>query len=105
MIKAKKYRKVKIEKKSKSFVLAWIFVILFFFGTILTTIQTVTMGATLAGLEEENAKLVEENEKINEKLFQSTSLTKISKEAEDLGYIKPSSIIYINSEVPVAKLP
>jgi hypothetical protein len=101
---AKKYKR-KNNKQSKRAILVWIFVILFFFGTVFTTIQTVTMGATLASLEEESEKIIEENEKLTQNLYQSTSLTKINNKAEELGYSKPANIFYINSEVPVAKLP
>lgn len=69
------------------------------------SIEASVKGSQLAQLEEEYAQLTKQNEDINQQLISRSSLTALYKSAEDMGYIKPSSIVYIKPPEALAKLP
>ncbi len=69
------------------------------------TIQTSAYGATLAALERQALDLTEENELLQSQIVQSSSLSSINEMTEDLGFIKPTKVLYITDEETVAKVP
>lgn len=69
------------------------------------TIETVTSGAHLAQLEQEEAVFAKQNRELSDQLVKASSLTTLGEEAEVLGFKKPSQVIYITEKEAVAKLP
>lgn len=61
-------------------------------------------GSELVKLEEEARRLDRENSKLKQEVAQSSSLSKVAEIAEELGFTKPSSFVYINLSEPVALL-
>lgn len=74
-------------------------------SSIFMTIKVATSGAKLTMLEKEEKSLIKENETYKRQLVNSSSLSKLENASEDLGYVKPDNIIYIQKDEPVAKLP
>jgi len=79
--------------------------IVFAILTVFMTIQTITSSAKLAFLENEELKLIKENEELNNNLIENSSLSALAKSSESLGFIKPSRLIYSEQSQEVAKLP
>ena len=77
-----------------------LFVLVVFFS-----IQTSSLGATLVKLEERQNELVKLNRSLSDKLVKTNSLTSADQRAEELGFTKPHTIVYLNKVEPVAKLP
>lgn len=99
------FRKINMKKNKKiQFVLLPILA-LFVVAIVFFTIEMSTLGAQLVELENEEAKLIKERQKISVQLIDASSLSEIGEKAEDLGFKKPSSIIYISEKEAVAKLP
>jgi len=73
--------------------------------TVFMTIQSISVSAKLAYLENEEAKLVKENEELNNLLIENSSLSSLAKSAESMGFIKPTSLVYTQKGQEVAKLP
>jgi len=69
------------------------------------TLQTVASGAKLASLEKEESELTKQNKEYTLELVEASSLMKIGQKAEDLGFAKPQSTVYLSREDTVAKLP
>ena len=74
----------------------------FIIATVLLTIQTATSGAKIANLETKQEELAKENRELNDRLVRMSSLTKISEEADELGFVKPSDILYLTPAEDVA---
>ncbi|GEM_PF-2662003 len=73
--------------------------------TVFLAIESAGNGSKLYYLEKERTRLEEENRQLKTELIAKTSLTKIEEIALSLGMKKSEDIIYIDSEVPIAKLP
>lgn len=108
----RKKRRIKIIKNKKTDILGLrvpfiMLPILVFLGlvTVFLTIESVTLGAKLAILEEETRKLARENELLEGELVKASSLSNLGEKAEDMGFQKPGLVLYISKEEAVAKLP
>jgi cell division protein FtsB len=94
-------KKVTTKKKKITKLILPLFVA-FIIATVLLTIQTATSGARIANLETKEEELAKENRELNDRLIRMSSLTKISEEADELGFVKPSDIIYLTPAEDVA---
>ena len=72
---------------------------------IVLALQTITSGAQLASLEQEEEKLVSKNKNLTYQLVNAYSLFQLREKAEGLGYMKPGSTLYLSNEDVFAKLP
>lgn len=73
--------------------------------TVYLTIEVATSGAKLAELERRAAELAAENQKISGEIVRSSSLKDLGEKAEEMGFSKPSGVVYISEKEAVAKLP
>lgn len=83
------------------YVSIFIFVVL----TIFLTIQTSLTGSKLARLEKEEEAYKRQKQEYISDFAKKSSVTAISLEAENMGYIKPSNIVYLTDNTAIAKLP
>lgn len=102
-------RKIKINNnnKNRSFgkSLLWIFLSLLVVANVFLSIDSATSGAEISYLEEQERRLADENNYNSEQLFKSVSLKQVEQQAVGLGFDKPASVVYLNGEESVAKLP
>ncbi len=94
-------KKVIIKKKKITKLIIPLFVA-FIIATVLLTIQTATSGARIANLENKQEEYAKENRELNDRLIRMSSLTKISEEADEMGFVKPSDILYLTTAEDVA---
>jgi cell division protein FtsL len=73
--------------------------------TVYVTIEAATSGAKLAELERRAAELSEENQRLSGEIVRSSSLRDLGEKAEEMGFSKPSEVVYISEKEAVAKLP
>ncbi len=78
---------------------------IFVIATVFFAIEASTLGAHLAKLENEEAILIQEKQEYSNQLINSSSLSGMGEKAEQLGFKKPSNVIYISEKEAVAKLP
>ncbi|MBU0572154.1 hypothetical protein KKH23_00510 [Patescibacteria group bacterium] len=78
---------------------------MFIVATVFFAIEASTLGAHLAELENEEIALNKEKQEYSNQLINSSSLSGMGEKAEQLGFIKPSDVIYISEKEAVAKLP
>ncbi len=78
---------------------------LFVIATVFFAIEASTLGAHLAKLENEERILNKEKQEYSNQLINSSSLSGMGEKAEQLGFKKPSNVIYISEKEAVAKLP
>lgn len=69
------------------------------------SVRASTVGAVLSSLENEKEELLKINSQLEAQVNSSSSLTKYSSEAEDMGFLKPSEVFYLSSDNEVARLP
>jgi hypothetical protein len=81
--------------------------ILVVFGlfTVYLTIEAATSGARLAELERQAVEIANENQRISGEIVRSSSLKDMGEKAEDMGFVKPTEVVYISEKDAVAKLP
>jgi cell division protein FtsL len=100
-------KRIKIKEKKisgrKRYILG-ILIFVFISFSVFVTIQGVTTGNELSELETKARKLSEENKKLSKKLIEPSSLHNKASLAEDLGFEKPSEIVYLDGDVSVASL-
>lgn len=78
---------------------------IFVITTVFFAIEASTLGAHLAKLENEEVMLIKVKQEYSNQLINSSSLSGIGEKAEQLGFKKPSDVIYISEKEAVAKLP
>jgi len=100
-----KTRKKNIKKmfSNKKGYLYWFLLGLFISLTILFTVQTAASGAQIAEIERTKNSLIIENKLLESEVIGLSSLKKIEDNAEELGFIKPLKILYVNDGQDVAK--
>ena len=79
--------------------------VIFVIATVFFAIEASTLGARLAELENQEIILNKEKQEYSNQLINSSSLSGMGEKAEQLGFKKPSDVIYISEKEAVAKLP
>lgn len=74
-------------------------------GFIYLTVETATSGAVLSDLEHKEAVLTEENRTLSDAITKASSLNSLEVKTGELGFSRPSNILYITGKEEVAKLP
>jgi len=97
----KKKADFKITSRLLATVTLGVFIMLYLF----MTLQMVSSGTKLASLEKKEGELTKRNKELTLQLVEASSLTKLNQKAEDLGFVKPNSTVYLTQEDTVAKLP
>lgn len=105
-----KKKRTAMDKKTKILgikVPLYLLPILIIFGlfTVYLTIEVATSGARLAELERQAAELAGENQRLSGEIVRSSSLKDLGAKAEEMGFVKPSEVVYISADEVVAKLP
>jgi hypothetical protein len=100
MIKKKKNNLNKISKT-----VLWAILLICAAITVFFAVEQATRGSEIALLEKEKIVLDNQKRELTDKLVQSSSLNGAEKKAEELGFAKPSNLIYISEKEAVAKLP
>jgi hypothetical protein len=94
-------KNIKSTKKILAWTLGCIVLALFVF----LTIETATSGATLANLEKKETAFAQENADLQDAIVRASSLNGFEKRSLELGFVKPTKILYITTTEEVAKLP
>ena len=100
-----KLSKNKYKILAKKSALIWFITGLMVVGNVYVAIQASTSGARISQLEGEKEKTAQESQRLSSELIELNSLKGLEKNAEDLGFSKPATIIYITSDATVAKIP
>ena len=90
----------KVSKKLYFYVSVVAFVV---FVTVVLAVQSATVGSELAYFEKQEKELVSKNAVLTDKLLRSQSLESFSTKAEELGFEKPTSIVYISGDTEIAQ--
>ena len=91
-------KKIKTEKKSFAKYLIIGGMIISFIAGAFLTVETVSFGAELTKLEEDERVLISQNRDLAERLVRLSSATTLEAKASELGYRAPEKIVYVASE-------
>jgi len=94
-----------MKKKTFKPTIFWILGITLMASFVYLTVETATSGAVLAKTESREAALVQENSDLKDTVVRASSLNGVEKKSVEMGFVKPSKILYINGSEEVAKLP
>lgn len=73
--------------------------------SIFLTIEVATSGVEVANLEKNEASLNEQQRLLEESLVKNLSNSALQSKSEDLGFVKPTNLVYVSEALPVAQLP
>lgn len=74
-------------------------------SSVFLTVETATSGAEVAKLDKTVIEMGNQKRILEENLIKGISMTQLQEKSLELGFVKPSNLIYISSVSPVAKLP
>jgi hypothetical protein len=74
-------------------------------SSVFLTVETATSGAEVARLDKTTVEMSNQKRILEENLIKGISMTQLQEKSLELGFVKPSNLIYISSISPVAKLP
>lgn len=74
---------------------------LFAVTSVFYTIETVTESAEVAALEKTNNNLLLQERDLTDNYVKTLSLNAIQEKGTELGFIKPSNIVYVSQNEPV----
>jgi len=92
-------KKIKFKKKYSA---VWMILSCLLVANVLLGISFSASGADLAVHEKKAKEYEKENAKISQEVVQSMSLALVEEKAEEMGYIKPNTIVYVGKDKPVA---
>ncbi len=85
--------------------LLWLFLSIFVVANVYLSIDSAANGAEISYLEGQERRINDEKNFLSEQLLKTASLKQAEQRANELGFAKPASIVYLNGEESVAKLP
>lgn len=94
--------KVKKTKTGRLLFLIFFLVLVLSLGKLIVANILATTGGQLGRMESEAVSLKAENQEIEGKLIELSTLSRIASEAEKLGFKKASFVVFLREEVPVA---
>lgn len=106
-LKKNNLRNQKINNKRTNIgkTLLWLLLSVFVVANVYLSIDSATSGAEMSYLEDRERSLYEEKNSLSEQLLKTASLKQVEYQAAELGFNKSSSVVYLNTEESVAKLP
>jgi len=74
---------------------------LFVVITVLFALEASSVGAKMIILENKEDLLLQENKELLDKMVSETSLSIISEKSQEMGFIKPTEIVYTSKDIGV----
>lgn len=74
-------------------------------SSVLMTIETATSSMEVAKLEDQKKQLTEERRTLEEGLVKNISVAGLQEKSLDMGFTKPTNLVYVAGNEQVAKLP
>lgn len=74
-------------------------------SSIFMTVETATSGVEMTGLQKEEAELASQKRSLEDSLVKSLSVSTLQTQSQNLGFVKPVSLVYVAPAEAVAKLP
>ncbi len=68
------------------------------------TIQASSLGAELSVLEHKNMQIAKTNQELKAALVTKSSLSDAGSQADKLGFVKPTNVLFVKQDEPVAQL-
>lgn len=78
--------------------------IIFVISSVFITLETVSTGVEIAKLEKTSIDLKKQSIEANEILTKTISLNELQVKSNDLKYIEPAKLVYLNRNEPVVGL-
>lgn len=76
---------------------------IFFVLEVLNALRSISIGLKINQLQEERSRLMKENEALSSTLINFSSLSILESGADELGFVKPVHIFYIENDEFIAR--
>ena len=90
--------------KIKKYILIGICAILAI-SSVFMTVETATSGVEVSSLRSEEAELLSQKRELEDSLIKNLSVSGLQQKSGEMGYEKPSVLVYVAEAKPVANLP
>ncbi|HKC04647.1 MAG TPA: hypothetical protein VKC54_02140 [Patescibacteria group bacterium] len=104
MRKNLKYKEENFVGKYRNFILLVVCGVLAI-SSVITTIGVSVSGAQISDLQKKEVILASEKRTLEGQLVKTSSVSELQTKSADLGFIKPSDIVYLSQSLPVANIP
>jgi len=74
-------------------------------SSIFMTVVSATSGAEVSILQKKEAQLADDKRYLENSLVKTLSINQLEEKSNELGYMKPASLVYVTPPEAVAKLP
>jgi len=74
-------------------------------SSILMTLEAATSGVEVSNLRNQEVALSSQKTYLEDTLVKSLSMSSLQQESSTLGFVKPSTLVYVTPIQPVAELP
>ncbi|MGA2910769.1 MAG: hypothetical protein ABSE04_03180 [Candidatus Microgenomates bacterium] len=74
-------------------------------SSVFMTVETATSGVEVSNLRDKEDQLSEQNRDLEDTLVKSLSISDLEQKSVEMGYIKPTTLVYVTPSQPVAQLP
>jgi hypothetical protein len=74
-------------------------------SSVFMTVVTATSGAEVSNLQKEEAVLSDQKRYLEDMLIKTMSMNQLQGKSSELGYEKPTNLVYVSQPEAVAKLP
>ena len=74
-------------------------------SSVITTIGVSVSGAQVSDLQKKETQLSSEKRALEGQLVRTSSISDLQIKSIDLGFTKPTEMVYLSQSLPVAKLP
>lgn len=74
-------------------------------SSILMTIESATGGVEVSNLQKQEMVLSDQKRQLEDDLVKSLSISQLEDKSATLGFVKPTSLVYVAPSEAVAKLP
>jgi hypothetical protein len=74
-------------------------------SSIFMTVETATSGVEVSNLRSQEVVLLNQKTSLEDTLVKTLSISSLEQKSGEMGYSKPSTLVYVTSSQPVANLP
>jgi hypothetical protein len=74
-------------------------------SSIFMTVENATSGAEVTSLRNKQVMLANQKRELEDTLIKNISVSGLEVKSGEMGYIKPSILVYVSTSQPVAQLP
>jgi hypothetical protein len=102
--KCESWKKYRYMKNIKKYILGSMIAVLAV-SSVLMTVETATSGMEISSLRNKEKELANQKRNLEDTLMRSMSINSLEQKSGEMGYVEPSTLVYVAPSQAVAELP